>query len=226
MLRFGCPVAPAGEVPPRPSATPMPRVNVRAQSVDSRGAPPLRSRVAGLLALSPSSCQIAACSTSLLGPSAGKKGLPHWPAPLSYHSFPAGLLRPSGLSHCRRTHIYFDLLRLCFFTLWNRQSQHSVLIVGLDRFRVHGIGKREAPAKRSIRALHTQIILFVHLLLELALTANGQDVIFHTNVQILRIHFRHIGLYDQLMLGLINVDRRRPAREVRFLSRTLQCVTE
>src|SRR6476660_8143852 len=182
-LRFECPVAPAGEVPPRPSATPMPRVNVQAQSVDSRGAQPRRSHVAALLALSPSSCQIAACSTPHLGPSLGKKGLPNRPAPLSHDNFAPGLLRPSGLSHRRRTQIYFDLLRLCFFTLWNRQSQHSVLIVGLDRFRVHGIGKREAPAKSSIRAFHAQIILFVHLLLELALTANRKDVIFHTNVQ-------------------------------------------
>src|SRR5579859_5954523 len=51
-----------------------------------------------------------------------------------YHNFAAGLLRPSSHCHCRRTNIYLDLLRLRFLTLRNRQRQHPVLIIGLDRF--------------------------------------------------------------------------------------------
>ena len=41
---------------------------------------------------------------------------------------------------CRRPHVHLDLLRLRFLTLRNRQRQHTIQIVGLDRFRIHGVG--------------------------------------------------------------------------------------
>src|SRR5207253_5814292 len=63
-------------------------------------------------------------------------------------------------------------------------------------------------------------------LLELALAANRQEVVLHTNVQILRIDFRQIGLYHQFMLGLVNVHRRCPGSEAGFLARPLEDIIE
>src|SRR4029077_20490629 len=107
-----------------------------------------------------------------------QKGAAELASPLPTYDLVAGLLRPSGRGrNRRRPHTYFDLLRLRFLAFRNRQRQHTVLIVGLDRFRVHGVSQREAPAECAVSAFHAQIIFFVYFLLELALTANRQDII-------------------------------------------------
>src|SRR2546427_5741526 len=45
--------------------------------------------------------------------------------------------------------------------------------LGFDGIGIHGIRKREAASEGAIRALHAQVVFFVHFLLKLALTANG-----------------------------------------------------
>jgi hypothetical protein len=88
------------------------------------------------------------------------------------------------------------LLRLGFLALRNRQRQDTILIIGPDRFRVHGVGQREAAAEGAIRALDAQVVVFVHFFLELAFAANGQNIIFHADVEVFRVDFRQIGLHD------------------------------
>src|SRR5207245_7094637 len=100
-----------------------------------------------------------------------EKGWRVRPALLSYHSSSAGLLR-CGSGHRLGVHIDFDLLWLGFFALRVRKSQHPVLVIGINRVRIHGIRQREAPGERAIHALHTQLVVFVHLLLEFSLPAN------------------------------------------------------
>src|SRR5579859_562638 len=46
-----------------------------------------------------------------------------------------------------RSDIHLDLLRLGFFTLWKAEREHTILIVGPDGFRFHGVGQREAAAE-------------------------------------------------------------------------------
>src|SRR6266404_4901812 len=101
----------------------------------------------------------------------------------------------------------FTFTLICFirfFPLRNRQRQHPVLILGLDRLAVHGVCQREGPAERAIRTLHPQIVVLIHLLLKLPLTANRQDVVLHTNVQLLRFDVRKIGLDHQFVLSLLH----------------------
>src|SRR5216683_2721926 len=146
-----------------------------------------------------------------------EKGWRIGPALLSYHSSSAGLL-PCGSGHRLGVHIDFDLLWLGFFALRDRQSQHPVLVIGLNRIQIHGIRQREAPGERAIRALHAQVVVVVHLLLELAFTANRQDVVLHADVQILGIDFRQIGLHHEFMLGLVDIHGRSPGSEAGFLA--------
>ena len=114
------------------------------------------------------------------------------------------------------------MLRLRFLFLGDAQRQHAVLVVGLDRFRIHGVRQREAAGEGAIRALHTKVVLLIHVFLELALAANGQDVVLHADVQILGIDFRQIGFHHQFMLGFVNVHGGSPGTEAGFLARPLE----
>src|SRR3974390_97721 len=142
-----------------------------------------------------------------------KEGQPY-ASPLCYPTAFCGSalsLSASDCRLCRSFHIDFDLLRLGFLSLLNAQRQYAVAVIGFDRFAVHGVRQREAACKRTIRALHAQIVFFVHLLLELALTTNRQDVVLDTNVELLWLDLRDVRLHHQFVLGLVNVDGRSPS---------------
>src|SRR5713101_4638176 len=94
---------------------------------------------------------------------------------------------PSRRRHCMRSHIHLDLLWLRFLALRYAQRQHAILIIGLDGLRIHRVRQRKAPAERAIGAFDAQIVVFVHLILKLAFAANREDVVLHTDVQVLRI---------------------------------------
>src|SRR5882762_5455201 len=66
----------------------------------------------------------------------------------------------------------------------------------------------------------------MHILLELALTANRQNVVLHADVEILGIDFWKIGLHHQFVLGLVDVNRGRPGREAGFLARALEDIVK
>src|SRR6266481_2029255 len=105
-------------------------------------------------------------------------------------ALPAG----GGRGHRRSRDVDLDLLRLGFLVLQDGQRQHAVLVVRLDGIRIHGVGQWEAAGEGTVRAFHAQVVLFVHFLLELAFSANGQDVVLPADVQILWIDVRQIGL--------------------------------
>ena len=75
--------------------------------------------------------------------------------------------------------IHLDLLGLGFLALRDAQRQHAILVIGLDGFGVHGVGKRKAAGERAISALHARIAFLIHFFLELAFTAGprGQVLI-------------------------------------------------
>src|SRR5215470_14208901 len=157
-------------------------------------------------------------STLSIQMSVAKRGW-HLRQPPFLHSFgtPFGSLslpRPSfaggSRGHSRSVHVDLDLLRLRFLTLGNRQRQHAVLIIGPDRIGIHGIRKREAASKGAKRALHAQVVLFAHFLLELALPAYREKIVLHADVQILGIDIGEIHLHHEFLRGLVDVDGGRP----------------
>src|SRR5206468_3605288 len=84
----------------------------------------------------------------------------------------------------------------------------------------------ETAGEGTIRALHAQVVLFVYFFLELALTANRQDIVLHTDVQILWIDVRQVGFNHQLVLGFIDVHCGRPGSEAGFLALALESIIE
>src|SRR5258708_4798010 len=155
-----------------------------------------------------------------------KKGPALWPPPnLPLHCKARPEL-PSGSSRSRSSNVDLDLLGLGFLFLRDAERQHAVLIVCLDGFRIHGVRQREASSERAVRALNTKIVLFVDLLLDLALATNRQNIVLHTDVQILGIDFRQIGLDDQFKFGLVDVHRRRPGREAGLCALALKNIAE
>ena len=62
--------------------------------------------------------------------------------------------------------------------------------------------------------------------LELTLAANRQSAVLHADVDILHFHVRHVGLHDQFVLGLLDVDRRNPRTAIRFGKQTVHGILE
>src|SRR5258708_9074845 len=110
---------------------------------------------------------------------------------------PAGL---SGLGSLRfgngATHCDLDLLRTRFLALRHANQEHSVIVRRLDVLRVQRVRQRERAGERSIDALHTMISVLLHFILEAALTAESQNVVFNANVDILLADARKVGLED------------------------------
>src|SRR5215469_4204455 len=95
-------------------------------------------------------------------------------------------------------------------------------MLGLDGFDVHGIGQREAATERPVRALHTQILVFVDLLLELALTPHGENVVLDADVELLGLDIWKIRFHNQGLLGLININGGSPRGEAAFAQRAIK----
>src|SRR5205807_9552417 len=83
-----------------------------------------------------------------------------------------------------------------------------------------------APAERAIRAFDAQIVLLVYLILKLAFAANCENVVLHSNVQILRIYIRQVRLNDQFIFRLVDVNGRSPQGQVRLLARTSYAIAK
>src|SRR5215470_17382404 len=166
--------------------------------------------------------------TSSIYWTAGKKGPAPSPAPILTltTSFRTELLAGSRRGHSRGADIHFDLLWLGLLALGKAESQNTILILRLDRVGIHGIRKSKAASERTIRALHAQIVLFVHFPLELAIPANREDVVLHTNVEVLGIDIGEIRLYHEFVFGLVDIDGGRPRAEAGFLAFAFKHIVE
>ncbi len=77
-----------------------------------------------------------------------------------------------------------------------------------------GIRQTEAAAEGAVGALDAQVIVLVHLLLELALAADGERVVLDAHVNVLFLDARQIGFQHQLVFGLLNVHGGGPSRQI------------
>src|SRR5215831_9884787 len=127
---------------------------------------------------------------------------------------------------CLSAYVHLYLLRLGLFALGDGQRQHAVFIVGLDGFGVDRICQCKAASERTVAALYAQVVLLVGLFagacsvgdfLELALSANGQNIVLDADVQLFRPNVRQVGFNDELMPAFRNVDRRYPGSQILLL---------
>src|SRR5438270_7121352 len=126
---------------------------------------------------------------------------------LAEHGFPPCCLPLEGLLADSN----FDLPRLGFCPLGQRDLQYALLIAGFHLLSVHGVRELKGADKRAIPALNAMEILFFFFLLKLALALNGQGVVFHADVDVLIVQAGNFQLEYQVLLVLIYVYRRNKA---------------
>src|SRR5262245_29417040 len=98
----------------------------------------------------------------------------------------------------------FDLYlsRLSGFALGQGDSQHAVLEDGCDVPRIEGVWHREAAREIAVPALDAVVAFARLLFFELALSREGQGLVFDADIDIFLIDFRQVGLEDELVLRL------------------------
>src|SRR5215472_2532610 len=104
-----------------------------------------------------------------------------------------------------------DLLRLGFSALAELQLKNAVVVGGADLVGVDGIRQREGTRERAVAALNAMEILFLFFLIPFALAANGQQVVFDFDVQIIRVDTRHFRADEHAVPVLVNVHGRNEA---------------
>src|SRR2546425_669206 len=102
-------------------------------------------------------------------------------------------------------------LRLGLFALRKSQRQHAVLVLGMDLFRVNGARQRERAGERAVGPLRAVEAALLDLVFELALALEIERVVFDSNFNVLGIDARELGLHDQVVVGLVDVNCRSPS---------------
>jgi len=107
-----------------------------------------------------------------------------------------------------------DLLRFRLLTLSHMQCQHSIAIVGSNVLGTDRIRERKAPHERTISAFDPEIVVFFDVLFELPLSTDRQRIVCDADIDVLVLKVRQLGLYDQFILGFVDVYGWRPRCEV------------
>src|ERR1035437_116132 len=83
---------------------------------------------------------------------------------------------------------------------------------------VDGARERESAGEAAILTLHSAVVLFFLIRLELALAVHGQCVVLDADVDILLVDSRHFDLQGDVVLVLVDVDgRSKCGRGQRFI---------
>lgn len=94
------------------------------------------------------------------------------------------------------------------------QGQDPISIVGRNVLRADRIWQGKTPHERTICAFNPEVIIFLDVLIELPLSTDGQYIVCNSNINVLFLKIRQFHLYDQFILGSIDVYRRRPRCQV------------
>src|SRR5580704_1008771 len=103
-----------------------------------------------------------------------------------------------------------DLLWLGLLALSHMQCQYSVAIVGSNVLGADGIREGKTPHERTIGAFDPEVIFFFDVLLELPLSTDRQRIICDADVNVLVLKVRQLDLYNQFILGFVDVYGWRP----------------
>src|SRR5450759_3631422 len=104
-----------------------------------------------------------------------------------------------------------DALGLLLLGLRYRDREDAVLVAGLDLLRLHALREGQAALEAAEAPLDAVVPLVVDLLLELALALDGEHVVVDLDLDVVGVHARELGLEDDRVGGVEDVDRRQPA---------------
>jgi hypothetical protein len=89
-----------------------------------------------------------------------------------------------------------DLLGLGFGLLGEANLQQALVIVGVHLPCIHDIGERERAGEASVLPLDATEVLFFLFLLNLALTMDGEGVVFDADINVFFVNARDFELIN------------------------------
>src|SRR6202041_3417338 len=107
-----------------------------------------------------------------------------------------------------------DLLWLGLLTLSHMQRQYPIAIVGSNVLRTDCIRERKAPPERTIGAFDPEVVILLYVLFELPLSTDRQRIVCDADINVLVLKVRQLGLYNQFILGFVDIYGWRPRCEV------------
>src|SRR5215471_11374590 len=114
----------------------------------------------------------------------------------------------------------FDYLRPGFLAFLDDDPQHSLIELRCKGLQFKGRRQSERPDEFTIAALYSVIVLFLDILLELALTADRQNVALDQDMDVFFLHFGQFQLDDHVGWGFKHVAGRHPStHQQSFLDR-------
>src|SRR6185369_692123 len=105
-------------------------------------------------------------------------------------------------------HLNATGLRL--FSFRQRHAQHAVVVLSGCTLGGNCLRQSEGTGEGAIRAFDSMVVVSLIRLLKLALTAEGNDIVLNREIEIFLVHSRELGLKDDMVLILIDVDTGRP----------------
>src|SRR5690606_5869735 len=86
----------------------------------------------------------------------------------------------------------------------------AVLAMGGDALRVGAVGQREAPVEHAVAAFDAREVLALVLFHADALALDGEQALVHLDLDVLRVDAGDVGVQDEAVRLLLDVDARRP----------------
>src|SRR5207248_2446396 len=99
-----------------------------------------------------------------------------------------------------------------FGLLRDRQREHAVVELRVDALAVGDVGQREAARERAVLALVERVALTLRAVLGAAAAADRQDAVVQADVEVLLLDARQVGLDDERVIGLLDLERGRERR--------------
>src|SRR5678816_2210521 len=112
---------------------------------------------------------------------------------------------PAPIHVVPRSVLDFDAPRRGFRLLRNRNLEHTVLAAGADAFGVGGVGQREAPVERTVRALDARELAVLLFAFSLAFAFDRENSVVHVYFDVGRIHTGNIGEYHEALVLFLDI---------------------
>lgn len=115
---------------------------------------------------------------------------------------------PAALSFVASRLLHFNLFTGSLFSLRNIDRQHTIFIGGFDFLFIYIIWKRQTPAEGSESAFYAVIGSAIFFAGGFALTADGQHIILHADINIFLAHTGKFKGQFKSVIGFIHIQTR------------------
>ena len=107
-------------------------------------------------------------------------------------------------------HFDFYLFGFRLFPLWQRETQHAVLELRVDRFAVHIGRKRKRSIELTVASLYTMVILTLFFVFHTPFAAYREGVLIEVDLNIVAAYLGQLNFDQEGILILVHIHCRRP----------------